>query len=295
MMGDSVRSGDVARDGLASFPGDGIAFADLNPLMRRWGGCLLIGLLTLLVVCPDGVQAQAGAERPQQNRLLSRPVRPGSRAAAQAELAAVSLRNNRLDVNVQDEDLHEILENIAAQGDISIRHLEGLPKKRLSLRFSKMPVVAGLKRLFRAAEVESYVLVTETQGDAVRVQRILFFPPPDGRSRTRPSSGPGRRRILSPVRQSPPQESDNEDESESGSVFEDLKTNTAARRLLSQLVHPNEQVRERALERLVRLVDDDEKQAELLEFLEPLMEDLSSEDRTERDEARQEVRKLLRR
>ncbi len=60
-------------------------------------------------------------------------------------------------------------------------------------------------------------------------------------------------------------------------------------------MHPNEQVRERALERLVRLVDSDDKQAELLEFLEPLMEDLASEDRTEREEARQEVRKLLRR
>jgi hypothetical protein len=80
---------------------------------------------------------------------------------------------------------------------------------------------------------------------------------------------------------------------ETGSVFEELKTNTAARRLLSQLVHPNEQVRERALERLVRLVDSDDKQAEMLEVLEPLMEGLSSEDRTEREEARQEVRKLL--
>jgi hypothetical protein len=82
---------------------------------------------------------------------------------------------------------------------------------------------------------------------------------------------------------------------EAASVFEDIKTNTAARRLLSQLVHPNEQVRERALERLVRLVENDDKQAELLEFLEPLMEGLSSEDRTERDEAQQEIRKLLRR
>ena len=88
---------------------------------------------------------------------------------------------------------------------------------------------------------------------------------------------------------------DRSEDSESDSVFDDIKTNTAARRLLSQLVHPNEQVRDRALERLVRLVESDDKQAELLEFLEPLMEDLSSDDRTERDEARQEIRKLLRR
>ncbi len=302
MMDASVRSGDVAQDGLAPSPGDRMALADLNsladrPLMCRWRACLLIGLFTLLVVCPDVVQAQADASQSPQNRLRRRLVRPGSPAAAQADLSAVRLRNNLLNVDVQDQELHDILENIAAQGDISIRHLEGVPKKRLSLRFSQLPVVAGLKRLFRAAEVESYVLVTETQGDSVRVQRIMFFPPAEGRSRTRPSVGPSRRRVPSPARQPPqePQESSNEDESESGSVFEDLKTNTAARRLLSQLVHPNEQVRERALERLVRLVDNDEKQAELLEFLEPLMEDLSSEDRTERDEARQEVRKLLRR
>ncbi len=296
MMGDLVRSGDVAQDGLASSVRDRIPLADRRPTMCRWAGCLLLGLLTLLVACPDIIQAQDNAEPPQQR--LRRLVRPGVRAAAPTGQGAVSLRNNRLDVNVQNQELHDILENIAAQGDISIRHLEGLPKKRLSLRFSEMPIVAGLKRLFRAAEVESYVLVTETEGEAVRVQRILFFPPSDGRSRTRPSASPGRRRPPSPVRQPASQESQesrDEEQNESGSVFDDLKTNTAARRLLSQLVHPNEQVRERALERLVRLVDNDEKQAELLEFLEPLMEDLSSEDRTERDEARQEVRKLLRR
>jgi hypothetical protein len=63
--------------------------------------------------------------------------------------------------------------------------------------------------------------------------------------------------------------------------------------LLSQLVHPNEQVRERALERLVQLVGEDQKQAELLEFLEPIMDDLASEDKAARDEARAELRKLL--
>jgi hypothetical protein len=62
---------------------------------------------------------------------------------------------------------------------------------------------------------------------------------------------------------------------------------------LSQLVHPNEQVRERALESLIQLVGDDQKQAQLLEFLEPLMDDLASEDKTAREDARAEIRKLL--
>jgi hypothetical protein len=230
-------------------------------------------------------------------------------------LAAVSLRNNQLNIDVQDQDLHDILNDIATQGDIQISQLDGLPNKRLSLRFSKLPVVTGLKRLFRAAEVESYVLVTEAQGDTIRVQRILFFPPSEGRPRTR-SRREGSRMPHNPTALPPaPGDREGSDEegresssvnepssdsepssgSEPGSVFEELKANTAARRLLSQLVHPNEQVRERALERLVRLVDSDDKQAELLEFLEPVMENLSSEDRAEREEARQEVRKLLRR
>lgn len=271
--------------------------ADLTQIMRRWGGRLLLALFTLLVVAPDFVQAQAAPERSQQNRLRRRVLPTRDVAAGALTQAAVSLRNNQLDINVQDQDLHDIINNIAAQGDIKISQLEGLPKKRLSLRFSNLPVVTGLKRLFRAAEVESYVLVTESQGDAVRVQRIMFFPPSDTRSRTRSNRSANRRPPAPALRPPPPEDrQSNDDEGKkSGSVFEDLKTNTAARRLLSQLVHPNEQVRERALERLVRLVDNDDKQAELLEFLEPLMEDLASEDRTEREEARQEIRKILRR
>jgi hypothetical protein len=212
------------------------------------------------------------------------------------------LKNNRLGIDVQDTELQSILEDIASQGEIDLRHSEALPSKRLSVRFADLPVVEGLKRLFRAADIDSYVLVTQAQGDAVRVQRILFFPATAKTGQPAARSRP-ERRLSAPL--PPPQmpEPDSEvkepaatsDNGNTASVFEDIKTNTAARRLLSQLVHPNEQVRERALERLVRLVENDDKQAELLEFLEPLMEGLSSEDRTERDGAREEIRKLLRR
>jgi hypothetical protein len=143
--------------------------------------------------------------------------------------------------------------------------------------------------LFRI--ISNYVLVTEARGDELRVQRIRFFPPA-----TR--SG-GARRLARPARRSTasirPPNNDSDSDHDTASVFDEIKTNTAARRLLSQLVHPNERVRERALERLVRMVKNDDKQAELLDFLEPLMEDLSSEYRADRDEARQEIRKLLRR
>jgi hypothetical protein len=289
--------------------------SDFKQIMGSREGCLWVVLLALMIVYPDFVQAQAAPAQPQQNRPKRRVVRTRDIAANQFSLAAVSLRNNQLNIDVQDQDLHDILNDIATQGDIQISQLDGLPNKRLSLRFSKLPVVTGLKRLFRAAEVESYVLVTEAQGDTIRVQRILFFPPSEGRPRTR-SRREGSRMPHNPTALPPaPGDREGSDEegresssvnepssdsepssgSEPGSVFEELKANTAARRLLSQLVHPNEQVRERALERLVRLVDSDDKQAELLEFLEPVMENLSSEDRAEREEARQEVRKLLRR
>jgi len=274
--------------------------ADLTQIMRRWEGCLFFVLLILLIVYPDFVQSQATTGQSQQNRLREKAIQTSDTAADPLTPANVSLHNNQLNIDVQDQDLHDLINNIATQGNIKISQLEGLPKKRLSLRFSNMPVVTGLKRLFRAAEVESYVLLTEAQGDVVRVQRIMFLPPSDGPSRTRPSRGASRQPPSASALPSSPspsedRESGDDEKGETGSVFEELKTNTAARRLLSQLVHPNEQVRERALERLVRLVDSDDKQAEMLEVLEPLMEGLSSEDRTEREEARQEVRKLLRR
>jgi hypothetical protein len=80
-----------------------------------------------------------------------------------------------------------------------------------------------------------------------------------------------------------------------GAVFEELTTNTTARRLLSQLVHPNEQVRERALESLLQFVGEDQRQAQFLEFVEPLLDDMASDDKTVREEARAEIRDLLNR
>jgi hypothetical protein len=91
-----------------------------------------------------------------------------------------------------------------------------------------------------------------------------------------------------------PQEAARTDEGRTnGNVFDEIKSNAAARRLLSQMMHPNDQVRERAFEGLVRLVREDEKQRALMELLEPLMEDLGSGDQATQDEAREEIRKLL--
>ncbi|MEE8301304.1 MAG: hypothetical protein V3S24_02600, partial [Candidatus Tectomicrobia bacterium] len=216
----------------------------------------------------------------------------------------VTLRENVLSLDIRDQALRTVIERIATQGDIEVRHLQELPDKRISIRFTALPVVDGLKRLLRVADLPGYMLIIGVEGGQTRVQRILFLPGEQGNKRSRLASRPPRAqppsrsrpvRATTPPRRPADKDKAAGDEEGGRSVFDVIKSNTTARRLLSQLVHPNEQVRERALERLVRLVGDDEKQAELLEFLEPLMDDLASEERTVREEARTEVRKLLRR
>jgi hypothetical protein len=210
--------------------------------------------------------------------------------------------------------LRAVLETIVTQEGIEVRHAEGLPNTRVSVHFAALPVLAGLKRLFRVADITGYVLITETVGEEVKVRRILFLPGAESDSNTRPSSLPRHPPPMSQLGAVPPglpatepnlappappgaQPVEGERRAEAasgGSVFDGIKSNTASQWLLSQLVHPNEQVRERALERLVQLVND-QKQAELLETLEPLMSNLSSDDQATRDDASAEIRKLLNR
>jgi hypothetical protein len=208
---------------------------------------------------------------------LSRPASP----------ASITLTANRLSVDARDSDLRTVIARIATQAKIEVHHLDGLPDTRVSVRFADLSVAAGLKRLFRAAELAGYALITETVGESIHVRRILLLPAVEGSTGRRAMASPGRR---------PPVESDSGETAASGdegSVFEELTTNTTARRLLSQLIHPNEQVRERALESLLQVVGEEQKQAQLLEFVEPLMDDMASEDKTAREDARAEIRKLL--
>jgi len=241
------------------------------------------------------------------------PTAPDNPATAQppqplSEDTKISLDQSGLSVDVQAQDLPAVVERIASLGQIDIRHPEGIPHRRVSIHFSSLPVVDGLKRLFRVAEVPGYMLVMAK--DNIQVQRIVFLaeewaggasaargvqrapqvaaaqPPPPG-----PIGAP-------PLPAAPPQterseESKGNEEPTSGNVFDDIKSNAAARRLLSQMMHPNEQVRERAFEGLVRIVREDDKQRALMEFFEPLMDDLGSEDQATQDGAREEIRKLL--
>ena len=81
----------------------------------------------------------------------------------------------------------------------------------------------------------------------------------------------------------------------SASVFEDLKANPETERLLNQVVHPNEQVREQAIEGLMRLASSANKQRDLMEALEPYMDDLRHGDEETREEAQEDIRAMLRR
>ena len=282
-----------------------------------WGSVL--GFLFCL--CLSG-HADAQGEAPRSSRRgVPSPAAPGSTATVPAKApqplsqnAKITLDQNGLSVDVQDQDLSAIVERIAELARIELRHPEGMPNRRVSIRFSSLPVINGLKRIFRAAEVPGYLLHTAKQGNNVRVQRIVFLPE-EGTTGTSAGRGPQRASQVvaaqppPPPRPAlpsmppgavpqppttPPQEAARADEGRtSGNVFDEIKSNAAARRLLSQIMHPNEQVRERAFEGLVRLVREDDKQRALMELLEPLMEDLGSEDKATQDEAREEIRKLL--
>jgi hypothetical protein len=285
-----------------------------------WGSVL--GFLVCLCL-----SARANAQG-EVSRSLKRgvptPTAPGSIATVPAQApqplsqnAKITLDQNGLSVDIQEQDLSAVVERIAELARIELRHPEGMPNRRVSIRFSSLSVANGLKRLFRAAEVPGYLLQTAKQGDNVRVQRITFLPE-EGAPVTSAGRSPQRAPQVvaaqppQPLRPAPPGvppqlpgavpqpptpppqgEARADAGGTSGNVFDELKSNAAARRLLSQMMHPNEQVRERAFEGLVRLVREDDKQRALMELLEPLMEDLGAEDKATQDEAREEIRKLL--
>lgn len=279
----------------------------------------ILGLLCCL--CLSGYADAQGEASRSSRRGVSSLAAPGNTAPVPAQApqplslnAKITLDQNGLSVDVQEQELSVVVGRIAELAHIELRHPEGMPNRRVSIRFSSLPVVNALKRIFRAAEVPGYVLHMAKQGDSVRVQRIVFLPE-DGTTGTsagrgaqrapqvaavqppqppRPAPGPLQAPGIVPQPPAAPQEAAKADEGHTnGNVFDELKSNAAARRLLSQMMHPNEQVRERAFEGLVRLVREDDKQRALMELLEPLMEDLASGDQAMQDEAREEIRKLL--
>src|SRR4029434_3301002 len=151
-----------------------------NQALICWGSVLgfLFGLCLL-------GRADAQGEAPRASRRgVPSPAAPGSTATVPAKAPQPLSQNAKitldqkglLSVDVLDQDLSAVVERIAELARIELRHPEGMPNRRVSIRFSSLSVANGLKRLFRAAEIPGYVLQTAKQGDNVRVQRIVFLP-----------------------------------------------------------------------------------------------------------------------
>ena len=253
---------------------------------RLWGFSMALLLIGGNLSSAQAQRTGAGDPRPPQR------------------VAGVIFTQDTLSVDVQDEDFGAIFRDIASQAQIEVSNLDGLPARRISTQFTDLSLIEGLKRLLRVAEVAGYALITAHTEDGVKIERILFLNDSAGSDieprsvaaapriaarrarRVAARSERARSRTAAPS----PREKDS-----ATSVFEDLKSNPETERLLSQVVHPNEQVREQAIEGLMRLASSANKQRDLVEALEPYMDDLRHGDEETREEAREDIRAMLRR
>ena len=78
--------------------------------------------------------------------------------------AGVAFARGRLSVDVQDADFSAVFRDIVSQARIEVSNLDSLAGRRISVRFTGLPVVEGLRRLLRVAQVSGYVLVTAHTG-----------------------------------------------------------------------------------------------------------------------------------
>ncbi len=226
----------------------------------------------------------------------------GADPVASRRATGVVFAQGTLSVDVEGGDFGAIFRDIAMQAQIEVRNLDGVPNRRISTQFTKLSLVEGLKRLLRVAGVPGYALITAHTEDGVKIERILFLDAnasagakPSAATPPRMATRRARRvaarseRARSRASARGPQGKD----SASTSVFEDLKANPEAERLLHQAMHPNEQVREQAIEGLMRLASDTNKQRELSEALEPYMDDLRHGDEEAREEAREDIHSMI--
>lgn len=257
-------------------------------LHRHWASLLAFGLVLIL---GGGSVSSAWAQR-------AGTTDPG----LPRRVAGVVFAQGGLSVDVQDEDFGAIFRDIASQAQIDVSNLDGLRSRRISTQFTDLPLVEGLKRLLRLAGVSGYALITAHTEDGVKIERILFMDANasagarpraavEPRATTRRArrvaarSERGRSRTTAPATEGK--------DSASTSVFEELKANPETERLLNQVVHPNEQMREQAIESFMRLARGTNKQRELIEALAPYMDDLRHGDEEAREEAREDIRSML--
>ena len=77
-------------------------------------------------------------------------------------------------------------------------------------------------------------------------------------------------------------------------ILEDLRASPETEQLLNQAVHPDEQVREQAIESLVRLVGGSDRKRDFMEALGPHLDDLRHGDEEARQEARDDILSMIR-
>ena len=257
---------------------------------RRWTSLLGCGLaLALMGGNLSTVRSQEGgaAER--------KPLR---------RVAGVVVTPDTLSVDVQEEDFYAIFRNIASQTQIKVRNLDRLPKRRISTQFTDLSIMEGVKRLLRVADVAGYVIVTAHSEDRVKIERILFLdtnanagtelraasPPRMARRRARRRSARSERARPRAAASSPQEKS-----KVSTAVLEDLRASPETEQLLNQAVHPDEQLREQAIEGLMRLAGGSDRKRELMEALGPHLDDLRHGDEETREEAREDILSMMRR
>ena len=219
-------------------------------------------------------------------------------------VAGVVVTQDSLSVDVKEEDFSAIFRDIASQADINVRNLDGLPVRRISTRFADLSIMDGVKRLLRVADVAGYVIVTAHSEDSVRIERVLFMdtnaiagtepraasPPRMARRRARRMSARSER-----ARSRAPAGNPREERDVSASVLEDLRASPETQQLLNQAVDGDEEVREQAIEGLMRLAGGSDRKRELIKALGPQLDDLRHGDEETREEARDVILSMMRR
>ena len=256
----------------------------------RWASLLGCGVaLVLLSGHPSAVRSQESDAAEQ---------------IAPRRVEGVVVSRDSLSVDVKEEDFSAIFRDIASQAQIDVSNLDGLPARRISTRFTELSIMDGVKRLLRVADVAGYVIMTAHSEDRVRIERILFVdananarpaprttsPPRAARRRARRMSARSERARPRPTTDNPREKSD-----VSASVLEDLRASPETEQLLNQAVDADEEMREQAIEGLMRLAGGSERKRELMEALGPHLDDLRHGDEETREEARDVILSMIRR
>ena len=255
---------------------------------RRWAsvlGCCLVLVLTGGNL--SAVRSQdAGASDPK-------PI---------PRVAGVVVTQDTLSVDVREEDFAAVFQDIASQARIDVSNLDALPKRRISTQFADLSIIEGVKRLLRVAGVAGYVIVTAHSKDRVEIERILFVeanaaaqprvasPQRMARRRARRMSARSER-----ARSRPDASRQQESAKASTRVLEDLRANPETEQLLNLAVDADQQVREQAIEGLVRLAGGSDRKRELMEALGPHLDNLRHGDEETREEAREDILSMIRR